>query len=140
LTGLRKSVIRAGLETLYFSGAHALMQPFVGGIGAIVTLHHVRPPRRDAFQPNQPLEVTPRFLEQVVRRLRRQRLDLIGLDEMHRRLNEGDFKRRFVCVTIDDAYRDTAQFAYPTAFRIGSGNCGGARSRRWWPATGELRF
>jgi len=113
LTGLKKSVIRAGLETLYFSGAHALMRPFVGGIGAIVTLHHVRPPRRDAFQPNQPLEVTPRFLEQVVRRLRRQRLDLISLDEMHRRLNDGDFKRRFVCVTIDDGYRDTAQFAYP---------------------------
>src|ERR1700693_3911187 len=113
LTGLKKSVIRAGLETLYFSGAHALMQPFVGGIGAIVTLHHVRPPRRDRFQPNQLLEVTPRFLERVVRKLRRQQLDLISLDEMHRRLVERDFKRRFVCVTIDDGYRDTLQWAYP---------------------------
>jgi peptidoglycan/xylan/chitin deacetylase (PgdA/CDA1 family) len=110
---LKKNVIRAGLETLYFSGAHALMQPFVGGIGAIVTLHHVRPPRPDRFQPNQLLEVTPRFLENVVRKLRRRKLDLISLDEMHRRLTEGDFKRRFVCVTIDDGYRDTLQWAYP---------------------------
>jgi peptidoglycan/xylan/chitin deacetylase (PgdA/CDA1 family) len=113
LSGLKKNVIRAGLETLYFSGAHALMQPFVGGIGAIVTLHHVRPPRPDRFQPNQLLEVTPRFLEKAVRGLRRRQLDLISLDEMHRRLTEGDFKRRFVCVTIDDGYRDTLQWAYP---------------------------
>jgi peptidoglycan/xylan/chitin deacetylase (PgdA/CDA1 family) len=112
LSGLKKTVIRAGLETLYFSGAHALMRPFVGGIGAILTLHHVRPRRPDAFQPNQLLEITPRFLEKVVRKLRRQ-LDLISLDEMHRRLSEGDFKRRFVCVTIDDGYRDTLQWAYP---------------------------
>jgi len=76
LSGLKKTVIRAGLETLYFSGAHALMKPFVGGIGAILTLHHVRPPRPDRFQPNQLLEVTPRFLENVVRNLRRRQLDL----------------------------------------------------------------
>jgi peptidoglycan/xylan/chitin deacetylase (PgdA/CDA1 family) len=113
LTGLKKTVIRAGLETLYFSGAHALMRPFVGGIGAIVTLHHVRPRRPDTFQPNQLLEITPRFLEKVVRKLRRAQLDLVSLDEMHRRMVEGDFERRFVCVTIDDGYRDTMQFAYP---------------------------
>jgi peptidoglycan/xylan/chitin deacetylase (PgdA/CDA1 family) len=110
---LKKTVIRAGLETLYFSGAHALMRPFVGGIGAILTLHHVRPRRPDAFQPNQLLEITPRFLGKVVRKLQRRQLDLISLDEMHRRLSEGDFKRRFVCVTIDDGYRDTLQWAYP---------------------------
>ena len=113
MNGLKKAVIRAGLETLYFSGAHALMQPFVGGVGAILTLHHVRPRRTDAFQPNQLLEVTPRFLESVVHRLRRARLDLVSLDEMHRRLTERDFKRRFVCMTIDDGYRDTLQLAYP---------------------------
>jgi peptidoglycan/xylan/chitin deacetylase (PgdA/CDA1 family) len=113
LTGLRKNVIRAGLETLYFSGAHALMRPFVGGIGAILTLHHVRPPRPDRFQPNQLLEVTPRFLENVVCKLRRSGLDLISLDEVHRRLGDGDFRRRFACMTIDDGYRDTLQWAYP---------------------------
>jgi peptidoglycan/xylan/chitin deacetylase (PgdA/CDA1 family) len=32
---------------------------------------------------------------------------------MHRRLSEGDFGRRFVCLTIDDGYRDTLQYAYP---------------------------
>ena len=32
---------------------------------------------------------------------------------MHRRLTEGDFSRRFVCLTFDDGYRDTLQVAYP---------------------------
>jgi peptidoglycan/xylan/chitin deacetylase (PgdA/CDA1 family) len=116
LTGLKKTIIRSGLETLYFSAAHHFMRPFVGGLGAIVTLHHVRPPRPDRFQPNRLLEVTPGFLEGVVRWMRRSGLDLISLDEMYRRLTEGPFvegARRFVCVTFDDGYRDTLDWAYP---------------------------
>jgi peptidoglycan/xylan/chitin deacetylase (PgdA/CDA1 family) len=76
-------------------------------------LHHVRPPRPDRFQPNRLLEITPRFLTRVVRYLRRSGLDLVSLDEMHRRLTERDFSRRFVCLTFDDGYRDTLQWAYP---------------------------
>jgi peptidoglycan/xylan/chitin deacetylase (PgdA/CDA1 family) len=110
---LKKTVIRGGLETLYFSAAHWAMRPWLGGVGVILTLHHVRPPRSDRFQPNRLLEVTPGFLERVVRLLRRSQLDLVSLDEMHRRLSEGDFRRRFVCITIDDGYRDTLQWAYP---------------------------
>jgi peptidoglycan/xylan/chitin deacetylase (PgdA/CDA1 family) len=110
---LNKTIIRSGLETLYFSGAHLAMQPFCGGVGAILTLHHVRPPRFDRFQPNRLLEVTPQFLDDVLKLLRRSRLDLVSLDDMHRRLTERDFRRRFVCLTIDDGYRDTLHWAYP---------------------------
>jgi peptidoglycan/xylan/chitin deacetylase (PgdA/CDA1 family) len=113
LSGLKKTIIRSGLETLYFSAAHLVLRPFVAGIGAILTLHHVRPPRLDRFQPNRLLEVTPSFLEDVIRYLRRSHLDLVSLDEMHRRLTAGDRGRRFVCLTIDDGYRDTLQWAYP---------------------------
>jgi peptidoglycan/xylan/chitin deacetylase (PgdA/CDA1 family) len=110
---LKKTIIRSGLETLYFSAAHHLMRPFVGGVGVILTLHHVRPPRFDRFQPNRLLEVTPSFLDDVLGWLRRCRVDLISLDEMYRRLVEGDTRRRFVCVTIDDGYRDTLDWAHP---------------------------
>jgi peptidoglycan/xylan/chitin deacetylase (PgdA/CDA1 family) len=113
LTDLKKTVIRGGLETLYFSAAHVFMRPFVAGVGAILTLHHVRPPRPDRFQPNRLLEVSPGFLDDVVRYLRRAGLDIVSLDEMYRRLTEQDFRRRFVCMTIDDGYRDTLQWAYP---------------------------
>jgi peptidoglycan/xylan/chitin deacetylase (PgdA/CDA1 family) len=57
--------------------------------------------------------VTPQFFERVVRYLRRRQLDLVSLDEMHRRLTSDDFGRRFVCITIDDGYRDTLECALP---------------------------
>src|SRR5215212_1354964 len=71
LAGMKKAVLRGGMEALYFTGAHRLLRPLLGGVGAILTLHHVRPPRRDAFQPNRLLEVAPEFLEDVLRGLRR---------------------------------------------------------------------
>ena len=113
MAGMRHAIFRTAMEALYFSGAYALMRPLVGGVGTILTLHHVRPPRTDRFQPNRLLEVTPYFFGEVIRKLRRSRVDLVSLDEMHRRMTERDFRRRFVCVTFDDGYRDTMQFAYP---------------------------
>ena len=110
---LRQTIIRSALESLYFSGAHHMLKPLVGGVGLILTLHHVRPPRPDRFQPNRLLEVTPRFLHGVIELLRSEGIDLVSLDEMHRRLTEGDFARRFVCLTFDDGYRDTLKWAHP---------------------------
>jgi peptidoglycan/xylan/chitin deacetylase (PgdA/CDA1 family) len=110
---IKQTIIRGGLESLYFSGAHIVTRPFVGGVGAILALHQVRPPRPDRFQPNRLLEVTPQFLARLVRALRRSRLDIVALDEMHRRMVERDFAKRFVCLTFDDAYRDTLRWAYP---------------------------
>jgi peptidoglycan/xylan/chitin deacetylase (PgdA/CDA1 family) len=110
---VKKTIIRGGLETLYFSGAHHLMRPALGGVGAILTLHHVRPPRPDAFQPNRLLEISPKFFERVLRHIKRRRVDVITLDEMHRRFVAGDFKRRFVVLTFDDGYKDIKEFAYP---------------------------
>ena len=72
-----------------------------GGIGIILTRA-----RRDAFQPDRLLEITPEFLEAVITEFRRQGLEFISLDEMHRRLCEGRFLGRFVCITFDDGYRD----------------------------------
>jgi peptidoglycan/xylan/chitin deacetylase (PgdA/CDA1 family) len=110
---LKKTIIRGGLETLYFSGLHHLMRPLFGGVGAILTLHHVRPLRPDAFQPNRLLEITPHFFERLLRWLKRTRVDVIALDELHRRFIAGDFRRRFVCITFDDGYKDLKAWAYP---------------------------
>ncbi len=110
---MKTAIIRTGLETLYFTGAHLLLQPFLSGVGAIFMLHHVCPARRDSFQPNRLLEVTPEFLTEVVSLLRRWNIDLVSLDEMHRRLTERDFARRFACITFDDGYRDNKGCAYP---------------------------
>jgi peptidoglycan/xylan/chitin deacetylase (PgdA/CDA1 family) len=110
---LRSNVIRAGLEALYFTGAHRLFRPICAGIGSVFMLHHVRPARDAAFQPNSHLEVTPQFLRAMLAHLRSRGVDVITLDELHRRLTERDFSRRFACFTLDDGYRDNRDFALP---------------------------
>jgi len=111
--GLRQAIIRGGLESLYFTGAYSALRPYVGGVGAILTMHHVRPPRPGRFQPNRLLEITPKFLTRVIELLRCSGVDLISLDELYRRMSEGDFGKRFVCLTFDDGYRDIKEHAYP---------------------------
>jgi peptidoglycan/xylan/chitin deacetylase (PgdA/CDA1 family) len=110
---LRNTVIRAGLEALYFTGAYHLLRPIFAGVGTIFMLHHVRPRRNNAFQPNHHLEVTPEFLRATLAHLRALGIDIVSADEMSRRLTERDFARRFACFTFDDGYRDNRDFALP---------------------------
>ena len=110
---LRSTVIRAGLEALYFSGAHYLLRPVFAGVGAIFTLHHVRPGHAGQFQPNRHLEIEPGFLRAALSYLRGSNIDLVTMDEAFRRLDEKDFARRFAAFTLDDGYRDNRDHALP---------------------------
>ena len=141
----RNSVIRAGLGALYFSGAHVLLRPILSGVGAIFTLHHVRPRRAAEFEPNHHLEVTPEFLRATLGHLRAHDIDIVTLDEMHQRLIERNFTRRFACFTLDDGYRDNRDFALPvmrefeapfTVF-VASAFAEG-RGRLWWIALEQV--
>jgi peptidoglycan/xylan/chitin deacetylase (PgdA/CDA1 family) len=109
----RNNVIRAGLGALYFTGAHYLLRPIFSGVGAIFMLHHVRPRRAAEFQPNRHLEVAPEFLRAMLAHLRSRDVDIVTMDEVHRRLIERNFSRRFACFTLDDGYRDNRDFALP---------------------------
>jgi peptidoglycan/xylan/chitin deacetylase (PgdA/CDA1 family) len=109
----RNNVIRTGLEALYFSGAHYLLRPIFAGVGGIFMLHHVRPRRDTEFQPNRHLEITPEFLRAMLVHLRARGIDIVTVDEMHQRLIQRDFSRRFACFTFDDGYRDNRDFALP---------------------------
>ncbi len=113
----RKSVYRAGLDTLYFSGAHRVARQFLAGEGAILTFHRVRPPRPDRFQPNRTLEITPEFLDEVLTALRTEGVEIVTIDEVHRRLIAGERSRRFVALTFDDGYRDNLEHAWPVLKR-----------------------
>jgi peptidoglycan/xylan/chitin deacetylase (PgdA/CDA1 family) len=110
---LRNTVIRAGLEALYFSGAHYLLRPIFAGVGTIFMLHHVRPRRDAEFQPNHHLEVEPEFLRAMLAHLRSLDIDIVTMDAAHARLSAGNFARRFACFTLDDGYRDNRDFALP---------------------------
>ena len=56
--GLSRSVLKRSIS----AARMWLLRPLLGGVGAILTLHHVRPARPDRFQPNRLLEVTPEVL------------------------------------------------------------------------------
>ena len=137
----RNNVIRAGLEALYFTGAHHLMRPLFAGVGAIFMLHHVRP-RGDAdFQPNHHLEVTPEFLRLMLAHLRSHGIDIVTMDEVHQRLIDRNFSRRFACFTLDDGYRDNRDFALPVMREFGApmtvyvvSDFAGGTGRLWWVA------
>jgi len=109
----RNNVIRAGLGALYFSGAHHLLRPIFSGVGAIFTLHQVRPGRDAEFAPNRHLEVTPDFLRAMLAHLNSRDIDVVTIDELHERLTMRNFSRRFACFTFDDGYRDNRDYALP---------------------------
>jgi peptidoglycan/xylan/chitin deacetylase (PgdA/CDA1 family) len=110
---IRNTIIRAGLDALYFSGAHRVLRPIFGGVGTIFMLHHVRPAHAGPFQPNRHLEITPDFLRATLAYLRATDVDIVTPDEVRRRLTEQDFSRRFACFTCDDGYRDNRDHALP---------------------------
>jgi peptidoglycan/xylan/chitin deacetylase (PgdA/CDA1 family) len=138
---LRSTVIRAGLEALYFSGAHHLLRPIFAGVGAIFMLHHVRPRDSRDFQPNHHLEIEPSFLRAMLSHLRARDIDIVTMDEAHQRLAEKNFSRRFACFTLDDGYRDNRDHALPV-FREFDAPCivyavsdfAAGTGRLWWVA------
>ncbi len=101
------------IETARLSRLSRLLPSSLGGVGAIIAMHRVRPASEGAFQPNRTLEVTPEFLDRTLEHLRRRGIDIVSLDEMHRRLCERDFRKRFVCFTLDDGYADNYEHGFP---------------------------
>lgn len=118
-SGVGPALIRSGLELAYVSGAHLLARRFIADVGVILQFRHVRPIRWSNFQPNRHLEISPVVLDRIVKRLRHWNYDLVSLDEMHRRLSTREFGRRFACVTFDDGYRDTLEWAHPVLAKEG---------------------
>lgn len=81
MNSIRKNLIRAGFEALYFSGIHHLMRPVYGGVGVIFAMHYVRPRREELFQPNRHLEITPDFLLAALKHVRASGVDILTIDE-----------------------------------------------------------
>ena len=138
------NLLRGCLDLLFYSGAARLLSPLTSGIGALLMLHHVRPGGglQEGFAPNKGLEITPEFLERVILHLRGKGYEFLSMQDAVRRIRTGGrSSKRFAAFTIDDAYRDIFNHAWPVfrrhhcpftlfvASSITDGTC-----RLWWRA------
>ena len=116
---LKRAAISGGLETAAILKSLGLMRD-VAGLGAIFTLHHVRPPLPRTFAPNAHLEISPEFLDRVITRLKRDGYDFIALDALPERIASDRNKPPFAAFTLDDGNRDNLDHALPVFSRHGT--------------------
>ena len=111
----KTELLKKSLDVLYYSGASQLLRSLFQGKGAIFMLHHVRPGGglQTGFAPNSILEVTPEFLDQVIRMVKERGYDLLSMQDAMERLDDDKPMPPFAVFTLDDAYRDNLVHALP---------------------------
>jgi peptidoglycan/xylan/chitin deacetylase (PgdA/CDA1 family) len=113
MAGLQSELFRIGLSALWYSGVARLLEPLTRGRGTILMLHRAQPESaHPSFAPNRGLSITPDYLDALLTRLRRDKIDVVNLDEGLRRLAPDSSARPFVCFTFDDGYRDNYEHAF----------------------------
>jgi peptidoglycan/xylan/chitin deacetylase (PgdA/CDA1 family) len=136
---------RARMELAYFSGYARLKQRASGGAGVVLRFERVRARQIGRFQPLKANEITPQFLDRMIRALKRWKYDIVSMDEVCRRAVTLPTANRFVALTFDGGYKDVMNSAYPvlsmhgvpftiylpTAFPDGLGEA-------WWLALEEM--
>ena len=133
------------MELAYFSGYARLKQRARGGAGVVLRFERVRPRQGRRFQPLKANEITPQFLDRMIRALKRWKYDIVSMDEVCRRAVTLPTANRFVALTFDGGYKDVMTSGYPvlskhggpfavylpTAFPDGLGEA-------WWLALEEM--
>ncbi len=112
---MRDKIQKTILNTLYFSGLQAVSGFWTGGVGAILMLHHVREADHSQFSPNKHLQITPGFLDKLLKSLRASGYEFVSLDQLHEYMGreKTDPNTRRIAITLDDGYRDNLLNAVP---------------------------
>ena len=113
---MKEQIIGAGFAFFKKTGLHKGLSPYTRGLGAILTLHHVRPFAGEGFAPNRLLEIEPAFLDAALTRVKELGFDLVSMDEAVRRAADAG-TGPFVALTFDDGYRDLVAHALPVLER-----------------------
>jgi putative peptidoglycan lipid II flippase len=89
--------------------------------GCCLTFHRAATTAEWAALPNRAFYLDTDYLERLLRHLQRAGWDIVTLDEAVRRMAQPPQpgSRRFVNISIDDCYRDTAELIVPLFRRLG---------------------
>lgn len=90
-------------------------KPFYGGMGHIFMLHRVLPEQlRNQYTFNRDLAITPKHLEEIIFYLKSKNYCFVSLDDIHDILINGKaIQQKFICLTLDDGYRDNIEYGFP---------------------------
>lgn len=146
MSSLKYRAIGAAFEFLSLTGLPRLIRQKSAAKGVVFTLHRVLPEAPAPFSPNAILQITPKFLETTITRVRELGFEWLSLDEAIARLQSNQpGEKPFAVLTFDDAYRDNLTYALPilqkhqcpftlyvpTAFVDGKGEI-------WWQALEDV--
>ncbi len=114
MAGMKAKLLRTALRGIGLAGLDRVAAPLTRGQDVILMLHHVLPEDPPPFSPNRILQITPEYLDSVIREVRKQGYEIVSLDEAAERVKrQGRSAGCFACFTFDDGYLDNAVHAYP---------------------------
>lgn len=97
---------------LNYVSSFGIVQDFFKGRGVILMLHRIAP-YENKLSPNENMKVSPEFLEDFIVKSLESNIAFISIDELYNGLISGDLPEYFICITIDDGYKDNLTFGYP---------------------------
>jgi peptidoglycan/xylan/chitin deacetylase (PgdA/CDA1 family) len=98
---------------LFHSRLYLLARPVYSGLGHILMFHRVVPETGQLrIHNHKSLEVSPGYLENLIRYFKKSDYDFISLDELNT-VREKPLTKKFVVFTFDDGYIDNYRYAYP---------------------------
>ncbi|MDN5927805.1 MAG: polysaccharide deacetylase family protein [Hyphomicrobiales bacterium] len=103
-----------------YSGIAPLAKPLMGGLGAILMLHHVSDDMPKPLGLNAHLTITPGFLDEVLTLMKQMGYIFVDMDEALSRIRKPVPGLRFATITADDGYRDNLVEALPVLEKHGA--------------------
>lgn len=141
---LKRTVIQGGLEAVSLLSKTGVM-PGARKMGAVFTLHHVRPALQKDFDPVAHLTITPEFLDASITRLKADGHVPVALDDLPEFLARPDQPGPAMVFTLDDGYRDNDLHARPVFEKHGvpytvfiSGGFVDRTHSIWWETAEQL--
>ncbi len=114
LSAMKHKMLHLCIGLLRHLQVHRLLCPFFLGNGVILVLHRVLPEQnRPRISANSRIEITPKFLEELIEFFLQLNYEFVSLDTVYERLTGASSDSPFVCVTFDDGYVDAHEIIYP---------------------------